>query len=1466
MRSTRRSGKLPGRYRNDNDSDDDVLKVTTSASAKSTTTNKKSHPYPSPFASKKKNAAKTIRAIRCRVGASTNKDDPEEQDDENEEEDGRDTYETMASPPPPSAATSRTSGRIRIKLHRNDLSIKQQVSMNSPSTKTKNTTSSSSYSATKNNMNKRKSSSSNYHSSREALFGEGDVVEVLYDVDDDNDDDDIEPDWYEATILKAKVYHDDIRYDVHYTVDDAIQSNVSEENIRLPLTKIDTAKKKKTNGMTAATLMAEESPSSSAKKKNSSTKKQKHVKKTAKGYSLTGKSEFSEREKDAMEKLASYLEERGGERKQSKQFTCKVHRRPEGRYESIFYNIESSKRFKSMADVARSFHLPTTIPVQSCNKWGASNDDDDDDGDSDGVSLNVSPPPKKRAKVAGTTNNMSIMDPLIQSMALSQREEEAMEKLAIYLEERGGTRRQSETFTCRAMQRPSGRYESIFYSAENKRFKSMADVARSLDLSTVPLSGIFGGRGGGSLVRELSSAKATATTKLEVSIAEDVTSNNNNNNDDNNISSVLVGHTVKVRVKMNDFASECDKEEKDPLYAKLDTIVNPTSYKEEGRDDEGTMKKEETSVTKDGEDDATMVDNVRRPVETVGQTDLLESVGKLETSATKDGEDDARMANNDEGPPLENVGQADLLETIGKFSHGRPVVALNPSLNGEPKKPKNPPNSFALFCADAKNIMPELLEGLGGPGMMSQRTKVIANRWNAMDDAGKKKYKDLQAVAKEKHIQLLQQYKQDMETFELSNPGVITSAAMAKEENYAKKAAAKETASFESSPANFPPLATPEEMSMLKSQLKGTYCVDELCSKYRQSGCGGYCLTHCHLADPDALSHEQAQAEYNINKRFFKNKSNLCKWPDCIKYIQSNCHGYCLTHVKYADYMGEGEGEDGDGWLDDEGEDLLYEVTKVRVRLDNRLQNGFCKAILPQELRDEWGFLHFGGDEMDEEGGDDLGAVTGGECVGEDLVSDGERKPVCLKVEEQEEDNIDEKKDEYEPAASDTAGIVPAAPNTKNEIVTIADDTVPKPSKINYSDDLLDFAVSARSMKKSNGALKCRAISCDKNCQGNSDGFCRAHHNQYLICTGQCESWECICGYKVPDIMARCGTCHRWRDGKHPLESSYTAAKKAKNDILSDEIMYVDDNGEPWKCDCGNRVPAYKSRCGHCHHWKGGKRQGGWKLGSMGRDYDSDDGVDRTQDWECCSVTIPAHQTRCGKCNGWRGGKRIAGGAAAAMGNLPPWLCAKCHISNPGSRRRCGGCLTWRNAPSQTAAAAVMQSLKSTTKLSSNPRTSVGFVESSLVEIGLVVAPVDEWKCKKCNFGNFSSVLECSNCGESRPNYQWHKKQQDLQAEGTAAAVVVTSPTTQPPSQTAASSAISVAGIGISIQKPPFASISGPPDDRNYYGTFNEDLGYPEISIHFDFNRAYYHNHNYTYLNKSIVRSSGDSSNTNGED
>ena len=94
---------------------------------------------------------------------------------------------------------------------------------------------------------------------------------------------------------------------------------------------------------------------------------------------------------------------------------------------------------------------------------------------------------------------------------------------------------------------------------------------------------------------------------------------------------------------------------------------------------------------------------------------------------------------------------------------------------------------------------------------------------------------------------------------------------------------------------------------------------------------------------------------------------------------------------------------------------------------------------------------------------------------------------------------------------------------------------------------------------------------------------------------------------------------------------SHSGKKKAK--------VVEEDDGESWTCDhCQSVVAGKKTRCGKCHRWKGGKRQGGWKLGA--NTSTTDDGIDRTTEWTCCDQPLPATQTRCGKCNKWRGGKR----------------------------------------------------------------------------------------------------------------------------------------------------------------------------------------------------------------------------------
>ena len=96
---------------------------------------------------------------------------------------------------------------------------------------------------------------------REAQFEEGDVVEVLYDEDEDED-----PVWYEATVLKKIEYQDDIRYNVHYHADDAVQNNVREEKIRAT-NKTKSKKKKKAKKQKSSVLEDIDGPTDPTPKK-----------------------------------------------------------------------------------------------------------------------------------------------------------------------------------------------------------------------------------------------------------------------------------------------------------------------------------------------------------------------------------------------------------------------------------------------------------------------------------------------------------------------------------------------------------------------------------------------------------------------------------------------------------------------------------------------------------------------------------------------------------------------------------------------------------------------------------------------------------------------------------------------------------------------------------------------------------------------------------------------------------------------------------------------------------------------------------------------------------------------------------------------------------------------------------------------------------------------------------------------
>jgi hypothetical protein len=120
----------------------------------------------------------------------------------------------------------------------------------------------------------------------------------------------------------------------------------------------------------------------------------------------------------------------------------------------------------------------------------------------------------------------------------------------------------------------------------------------------------------------------------------------------------------------------------------------------------------------------------------------------------------------------------------------------------------------------------------------------------------------------------------------------------------------------------------------------------------------------------------------------------------------------------------------------------------------------------------------------------------------------------------------------------------------------------------------------------------------------------------------------------------------QWKGGRRdPYKVTTPAKTPSELSDNADNAEIKEENDDPtstnWVCQCGSEVPATKSRCGKCHHWRGGKRKGGWTI-RPSSDSPNDYGIDWTADWVCCEEVISANKRRCGKCNRWRGGKRVA--------------------------------------------------------------------------------------------------------------------------------------------------------------------------------------------------------------------------------
>lgn len=146
---------------------------------------------------------------------------------------------------------------------------------------------------------------------------------------------------------------------------------------------------------------------------------------------------------------------------------------------------------------------------------------------------------------------------------------------------------------------------------------------------------------------------------------------------------------------------------------------------------------------------------------------------------------------------------------------------------------------------------------------------------------------------------------------------------------------------------------------------------------------------------------------------------------------------------------------------------------------------------------------------------------------------------------------------------------------------------VPISNETVYTSFPMPFEISNVREKNASGALLCLVVGCNKNAQGRSTtatkaktdaateegeanpnpprfhgggGFCRFHHNLYLIQTGQVESWDCPCGQSVLTESDRCGKCHRWKGGVKRAGLS-PVKKKAKASDMTATLAGILEGG-----------------------------------------------------------------------------------------------------------------------------------------------------------------------------------------------------------------------------------------------------------------------------------------------------------------
>jgi len=476
----------------------------------------------------------------------------------------------------------------------------------------------------------------------------------------------------------------------------------------------------------------------------------------------------------------------------------------------------------------------------------------------------------------------------------------------------------------------------------------------------------------------------------------------------------------------------------------------------------------------------------------------------------------------------------------------------------------------------------------------------------------------------------------------------------------------------------------------------------------------------------------------------------------------------------------------------EEEDDIDDGVTKVRVRLSSKLQQGFCQAILPAELREKWEMVAERPKKKKSE------ETTNKKVSGESKKNEGPTKPenaggaklsYYMKQAYGQIGEIDGDDDEYE-----TETIV-------KELYQC-----PKCDKTNLTKNgmhahwgMKHSNYDSKSAKKSgDNGVKCDLSLCKvvgkttvvvrkkKNNNGNKKVKKRKSTDGALPSLGL---------PKIGDDAAMKGDESTPHITVSPSRPAWPPQNLKASSRIDPSQLDFEVNLNPIKKTNGSlkclAVGCEKNQQGSAKFCRTHHNQYLICMGLCGS-------------WECkCGSKIADFQDRCGKCHRWRDGKH------PGNGNADPNKSRKVRNSLEVISKRGMEVAELPTVQESTAAVVPL------------PQAQLDTIAAMSASQQKQVAPA------AASFGGIPSEISVS--------------------QGTAAEVVAPPPPELPINRNYKVTVKTDNGV----EEVP---ISYPPDNLNYYGSIHPALGYPYISLHYDFNLSYYQNNTYDYLVSGLGR------------